>query len=139
LLSQKKDKETPKPPKTKEELKAEERLKEYQKVFRSTDSAAFTSSVYEPTKAKLNEYVPKKTKKKGFVSLVTNKGSINLMLHCDLVIEQQKVSTKYSNDEHFEVNSNALLKFHSLRSLERVKIFSLCARVVTTITQNFIG
>jgi peptidyl-prolyl cis-trans isomerase-like protein 2 len=83
--NEQKNKETPKPEKTKEELKAEERLKERQKTFRSTDSAAFTSSVYEPAKPKLDEYIPKKTKKKGFVSLVTNKGTINLMLHCDLV------------------------------------------------------
>lgn len=52
---------------------------------RSVDSASFTATTFESWMTKDSEYTPKTTKNKGYVSLVTNKGSINLKLHCDLV------------------------------------------------------
>lgn len=52
---------------------------------RSVDSASFTATTFESWMTKDTDYTPKTTKNKGYVSLVTNKGSINLKLHCDLV------------------------------------------------------
>lgn len=51
--------------------------------FRKTDSAAFTSSSYNPS-LKEETVIEKKTEKKGYVQLITNMGTIDLELHCDL-------------------------------------------------------
>jgi len=50
-----------------------------------TDSASFTSSAYTPKPITDEGFKPKKTLKKGFVTLVTTMGNLNLQLHCDLV------------------------------------------------------
>jgi len=50
-----------------------------------TDSASFTSSSYTPKPQTDEGFKPKKTLKKGFVTIVTNMGNLNLQLHCDLV------------------------------------------------------
>uniref|UniRef100_A0A6B2L1Y4 Uncharacterized protein n=1 Tax=Arcella intermedia TaxID=1963864 RepID=A0A6B2L1Y4_9EUKA len=50
-----------------------------------SDSASFTSSSYTP-KTELEEtFTPKKTSQKGFVTLVTNMGNLNLQIHCDQI------------------------------------------------------
>jgi len=50
-----------------------------------TDSASFTSSAYTPKPVTDEGFKPKKTLKKGFVTIITNMGNLNLQLHSDLV------------------------------------------------------
>lgn len=52
--------------------------------YRSRDAASFTSSAFTPKPVADDAPKPKTTKKKGYVTLVTSMGNLNLELHCDL-------------------------------------------------------
>jgi len=52
--------------------------------YLATDSAAFTSSSFTPKPIVDMGFTPKKTDKKGYVTIETNIGNLNLQLHCDL-------------------------------------------------------
>eukprot|EP01125_Pyxidicula_operculata_P012340 TRINITY_DN404_c0_g1_i2.p1 TRINITY_DN404_c0_g1~~TRINITY_DN404_c0_g1_i2.p1 ORF type:complete len:483 (+),score=122.03 TRINITY_DN404_c0_g1_i2:16-1464(+) len=49
------------------------------------ESAAFTSSSFTPQAVIPTLWSAKKTNQKGYITVITNKGNINLQLHCDLV------------------------------------------------------
>eukprot|EP01126_Amoeba_proteus_P055520 TRINITY_DN6898_c0_g1_i1.p1 TRINITY_DN6898_c0_g1~~TRINITY_DN6898_c0_g1_i1.p1 ORF type:complete len:529 (-),score=114.15 TRINITY_DN6898_c0_g1_i1:145-1731(-) len=53
--------------------------------YRGLDSASFTSTDFTPKQIVDEGWKPKSTPLKGYVRIVTNRGNINLQLHCDLV------------------------------------------------------
>jgi len=76
----------------KKEIEAQELLKQgitpppvpEKSQYRLRDAPSFTSSAFTPKPVVDDTPKPKTTKKKGYVTIVTSMGNLNLELHCDM-------------------------------------------------------
>jgi peptidyl-prolyl cis-trans isomerase-like protein 2 len=75
--------------------------------YKGSDSASMTSTAFTPSVKKEKGWKEKKTTEKGYVRLVTNKGNLNFVIHCDLVpLASENFLT------HCENNYYKYTKFH---------------------------
>jgi len=75
--------------------------------YKGSDSASMTSTAFTPSVKKDKGWKEKKTTEKGYVRLVTNKGNLNFVIHCDLVpLASENFLT------HCENNYYKYTKFH---------------------------
>jgi len=73
----------------KQKLKEEESLDEITEEpvskYRGSDAGSLTSTSFTPKTIKEKGWIKKKTTEKGYARIVTNKGNLNFVIHCDLV------------------------------------------------------
>jgi len=83
IAKEKKDREFEEEMKKQANSSAKIQVKEKPR-YRGSDAASLTSTAFTPKLEVDSGWQPKKTTLKGYVRLVTNKGNLNLQLHCDL-------------------------------------------------------